>query len=61
MGRARDLFIQNDLRDAGAVAHVEEDQVAVVAPPVHPSHQYNILAILLYAQNSTRMRPLQTA
>jgi len=31
----------------------------VVAPPVHPSHQNHVLTILLYAQLSTRMRPLQ--
>ena len=59
MGFARDLFVQHYLGNAGAVAHIQKDQVAVVAPPVHPSHQNNVLAILLYAELSAHLRPLQ--
>ena len=29
----------DDLRDAGAVAQIEKDEVAEVAAPVHPAHE----------------------
>ena len=32
------LLIQHDLRNAGAVAQVEEDQVAVIAAAIYPAH-----------------------
>jgi hypothetical protein len=59
MGLARDFLVQHHLRNAGAVAHIEKDKVAVVAPPVHPSHQNNVLTILLYTELSALVRALQ--
>ena len=41
------LFIEHNLGDSGAIAHIEEDQVAVIAPAVDPTHQDDGLAILL--------------
>ena len=40
----RELFIQNNLTDAGAVSQVEEDEVAVVAAAVDPAHQHHLPA-----------------
>jgi hypothetical protein len=60
VGRAA-LLVEDDLRDAGAVAQVEKDEVAVVAPPVDPAHQDHVLPRVLGAKLSTHLRPLQTA
>ena len=38
------LGVEHDLRDPGAVAHVDEDQAAQVAPPVYPAHEHHALA-----------------
>ena len=35
----RKLLVENNLGDAGAVAKIEEDEVAVIAAPVDPAHQ----------------------
>jgi hypothetical protein len=59
MGLARDLLIQHNLRNAGTIPHIEKNKIAVVTPTVHPSHQNNVLAILLYAKLSAHLRPLQ--
>jgi hypothetical protein len=32
------FLVQHDLRNAGAVAQVEEDQVAVIAAAIYPAH-----------------------
>jgi hypothetical protein len=39
MGLGRIGLVDHDLRDAVAVAQVEEDQRSVVAPPVDPAGQ----------------------
>ena len=36
------LLVENDLRDSRAVAQVDEDQLAQVAPPVDPAHQHDV-------------------
>ena len=36
--------IAHDLHDALAVAQIDEDDAAVVAPPVHPAHDGHVLA-----------------
>ena len=33
------FFVEDDLGDAGAVAEVEEDEIAVVAAAVDPAHE----------------------
>jgi hypothetical protein len=38
------LFIEHDLADAGAVAEIEKDEVAVVAAAVDPAHEDDLLA-----------------
>jgi len=55
---ARDLFVEHHLSDAGAVAHVEKDQVAMVTPPVHPAHQDYVLASLFHTEIAAAVRPL---
>jgi hypothetical protein len=49
------------LRDPGAVAQIQEDQVAVVAAPVHPTHKDDLFAGLLRAELSTSVRSLKSA
>ena len=46
----RQLFIQHHLRNAAAVAHIQKDQVAVVAAPVHPAHHNHLFACVRGAQ-----------
>ena len=41
MRRRAQLVVQHHLRDAVAVAQIEKNQIAVVAPPVHPANQYH--------------------
>jgi hypothetical protein len=60
MGRAALFLIQHHLGNARPVAHIQKDQVAMVAPPVHPTHQHNILPRPLRAKLPTHLRPLQT-
>ena len=46
------LVVENDLRDSGAVAQVDEDQLAQVAPPVHPAHQHDVFIRVRRAQRA---------
>ena len=55
------LLVQHNLADAGAVAQVEKDQVAVVAAAVDPAHQNNLLAGVGGAQFAAEMRPFEIA
>ena len=36
------LFIEDDLRDSGAVAQINKDQLAQVAAAMHPAHQDHV-------------------
>jgi hypothetical protein len=54
-----EVFIEDHLGDAGAVAEVEKDEVAVVAPPVHPSHHNDTLARVRGAQFAKSVRALK--
>ena len=58
VGCGADLFVEDDLGDAAAVADVEEDEVAVVAAAVDPAHEDYVLASLLCAEIATHVRPL---
>ena len=51
--RGADLLVDDDLRDAGAVAQVEEDEVAVVAAAVDPAHQNHVLPRVFRAKLAT--------
>ena len=57
----RELFVENDLGDAGAVAQVEEDEIAVVAAAVDPAHQDHLFAGVGGAQFAAEMRPFEIA
>ena len=55
----REVLVQNDLSDSGAVAQVEKDEVAVVATAVDPTHQHDRLAGVFGAKLPTGMGALQ--
>jgi hypothetical protein len=55
----RNFDVQHDLRDAGAVAQVKEDEIAVVAPAINPAHQNNVLPILLHTELAAPVSALQ--
>ena len=52
----RELLVEHDLGDAGAVAQVEEDEVAVIAAAVDPAHQHHLFAGVGGAQCAAEMR-----
>jgi hypothetical protein len=58
MRLAGHLLVEHDLSDPSSVAHIEKDQVAMVTPTVHPTHQDHRLPILLCAKLTASMRPL---
>ncbi len=55
------LFIQHNLANPGAVAQVEKDQIAVIAPPVHPAHHNHLLSCVCGAQFAAKMRSFETS
>ena len=57
----RELLIEHNLRDAGAVAQVKKDQVAVVAAAVDPAHENNLLSGVGGAQIAAEMGTFETA
>ncbi len=48
-----------DLGDAAAVAQIEEDEIAEIAPLVHPSHEHNFGAGVGGAQLAAHMSTFQ--
>jgi hypothetical protein len=61
VGERGGFFVEDDLGDAGAVAEVEEDEVAVVAAAVDPAHEGNGLAGIGGAQVAAHLGALQGA
>ncbi len=57
----RQLLVEHNLGDAGAVAKVEKDEVAVVAAAINPAHQHHLLAGIGGAQVAAQMRPFKIA
>ena len=55
-GAAGMLRVEGDLRNALAVAQVDEDQAAVVAATPHPTGEGHLLANVLEAKLVARMR-----
>ena len=55
------LLVEHDLRDAGAVAEIEKDKVAVVATPVDPAHENHLLPSVGGAHVAAKMRPFKIA
>ena len=49
------------LRDAAAVAQVEEDEIAEIAALVHPSHEHDLGTGVRGAQLATHMSTFQVA
>ena len=56
-----DLLVEDDLGDAGAVAQVEKDEVAVVAAAVDPAHEDYVLAGVGGAQVAAVVGPFKLA
>jgi len=52
------LFVEDNLGDAGAVAEIDKDQVAVIAAAVDPAHESDGLACIGGTQFAATMRPL---
>ena len=49
------LLVEHDLSDAAAVAHINEDEVAEVAPPVDPAHEHGLLARIGRTQSAAHV------
>ena len=45
-----DIGVEDDLGNAGVVTKIDENQSSVVASPVHPSHECDVLACMFFAQ-----------
>jgi hypothetical protein len=50
----RQRGIEDDLRDAVAVAYVDEDEAAVIATPIHPAVDFDELARVFGAHGTAR-------
>ncbi len=61
MRRRLGLFVEDDLHDAGAVAHVEEEQIAEVAAARDPAHDNGVAAFVLHAELSAVVSAFQVA
>ena len=56
-----DIFVEDRLGEAFAVAQVDEDHAAVIAPPVDPAHQEDLLARVGGAQLAAGMGAAKVA
>jgi hypothetical protein len=56
-----EIPIQNHLSNSSAVAHVEKYEVSMIAAPVYPAHQYNLLAGVLRPELAAGMSTLKIA
>ena len=59
--RGIQFVIEYDLGYAGAVAEIDEDDLAKVATPVDPSHEHNFLACVGEPQLSAHMSSFEVA
>ena len=58
MGRRRALRIHHELHDARAIAQVDEDEAAVVAPTSDPARQRQLAAGVLGARLTAQHVPI---
>jgi hypothetical protein len=61
VGVAAVLLVEDDLGDAGAVADIEEDEVAVVAAAVDPAHEDDVLVCVGCAEVSAHVGAVEGA
>ena len=61
VGFGGDFLIEDNLGDAGAIAEIEEDEVAVVAAAVDPTHEGDGLAGVGAAEFAAGVRALERA
>ena len=55
------VLVEDDLRDAGAVADVDEQQPAEVAHAMHPAEQHDVRADVVGPQRAAGVRACQVA
>ena len=55
------LLVEDDLRDAGAIAQIDENELTEVAPAVHPAHQHDVFVGIKSAEGAAVFRPFQIA
>ena len=55
------LLADDDLRDAGTIAHVDKDEIAKIAATVYPSHENSFFAGIGGAQRAAHVSTLQVA
>jgi hypothetical protein len=55
------VLVENDLRDAAAIAHVHEQQPAEIAHPVDPPEEHHVAADIGRTQRAARMSAGQIA
>ncbi len=55
------FVVEDDLRDAGAVAEVDKDNLAEVAAAVDPSHEHNFFASIGEPEGSAHMSSFEIA
>jgi hypothetical protein len=53
------LFVEDNLRQSRAIAQINKNQVAEIAPPVNPAHQDDLFAVIASAKIAAVMRSLQ--
>ena len=53
------VLVEDNLRDAGTVTQVEEDEIAVIAATIDPAHQHNVFAGIAGAKLPAGMGAVQ--
>ena len=53
------LLVEDNLRDSGAIAQIDKNQLAQIASPVHPAHEDNVRIRVRRAQIAAVFCPLQ--
>jgi hypothetical protein len=56
MDRGISIRIDHDLCNAAAIAQIDEEQAAVIAPLVDPTHEHSFLSSVRGAQRSAHVR-----
>src|SRR5215472_466422 len=53
------LLVEYNLREASPVAQIDEDQLAQIAPPLHPAHEHSVFVRVRRAEIAAVLRSLQ--
>ncbi len=55
MDRGISLLVEHDLSHAAAIANIDKNQVAKIAPPVYPSHEHGLFARISRTQSAAHV------